>query len=176
MTEGAELATPESLGITQYSYSVAELEILLESTVNTEIVEQRDIFPIPHAPQWCHGMVSLRGKLIPVVNIHRMLGYTLEDTSSHWLLIIEANSLPPVAIRIDKLPVQHKIKPDELQVASVEALPFWITRSTVQNGKRLYEANHTELFQLLTVQNQQAQFKSVNTPDSDTPETSGIDA
>lgn len=176
MTDEAKSATPELSGITQFYYSIGEFDILLEPTAKTEVVEQRSIFPIPHAPEWCRGMISLRGKLIPVVNIHRLLGFALRNRS-HWLLIIKTGDLPAVAIRIDRLPMQCQVQPSELTPVKNDSIPFWLKHSMMGgNGKTVYQANHTELFQLLILQDQQANIQSANPQIPNYSDSSGIEA
>lgn len=162
MVDETQASSPDTPALSQFYYSIEEYEILLEVTAKTEIVEQRTIYPIPHAPEWCRGMVSLRGKLIPVVNVHRLLGRSLEN-KSHWLLIIETGDLPAAAIRIDKLPSQHKIQADAFQVMTDKAMPFWIKRFTEIEEKPVYEADHAALFQSIIFQNMQS--ASVTTPE-----------
>lgn len=155
MTDEVQLEATESSGITQFSYSIAEFNILLEPTAKTEIVEQREIFPIPHAPEWCRGMISLRGKLLPVIDLHLLLGRKAQG-QSHWLLIIESSPLPPVAIRIDHLPTQYLVDPEQLQKITDQTLPFWLESSMDIVDTTVYRANHQQLFELLALQNQQA--------------------
>ena len=162
MVDETQTASPETPTLSQFYYSIDEYEILLESTAKTEIVEQRTIYPIPHAPEWCEGMVSLRGKLIPIVNIHLLLGRSLKDKSS-WLLIIETGDLPAAAVRIDKLPSQHQIQVDAFQKMTGDIMPFWIKRFVEIEEKPVYEADHTVLFQSLIMQNMQP--PSVTTPE-----------
>ena len=162
MTDEIQSATPESSGFSQFYYSIDEFDILLEPTVKTEIVEQRDIFPIPHAPEWCRGMISLRGKLLPVVNMHLLLGRKAQN-QSHWLLIIESTQLPPVAVRIDKLPMQHLVKSDEFHSIEEKNLPFWLTSALDSDGSSIYKADHKQLLELLILQNQQAAKPSQKT-------------
>lgn len=163
MVDETQAASPETPTLSQFYYSIDEYEILLEPTAKTEIVEQRTIYPIPHAPEWCQGMVSLRGKLIPIVNIHHLLGRSLKD-KSHWLLIIETGDLPAAAVRIDKLPSQHQIQVDAFQTMTGDTMPFWIKRFAEIEEKPVYEADHTVLFQSLIMQNMQSPSVSIPEP------------
>ncbi|PID46189.1 MAG: hypothetical protein CSB47_05635 [Proteobacteria bacterium] len=156
MTDVPQNTSPESSAATQFAYSAAGFNILLEPSIKTEIIEQRSVFPIPHAPEWCRGMISLRGKLIPVIDIHRLLGRTITD-QPHWLLIIETTGLPPAAIHIDQLPVQQQIVAEELRPITEDDMPFWIKRVIDIAEQPVYEANHTELFNLLIAHDQQPQ-------------------
>jgi len=155
MTDEIQPVTPESTGTPQFYYSIEDFDILLEPTVRTEIVEQRNIYPIPHAPEWCRGMISLRGKLLPVLNVHRLLGRQ-SQTQSHWLLVVESDPLPAVVIRIDRLPMQHIVQADDFQSIEDLNLPFWLTSAIDVEGRNIYKADHHKLFELLILQNQQA--------------------
>jgi len=174
MTDEAQSPTPESPTTTHFYYSIAEFNILLESGMRTEIIEQREIFPIPHAPEWCLGMISLRGKLIPVINTHRILGCSVE-TDSHWLLIVESEPLPPAAIRIDRLPAQYQLQAEQLQVNHTDANAFWLPHLITDSEMTVYQANHGELFQLLTLQNQPKYSASLQEPSIMSADSPGND-
>jgi len=63
MTNDVDTLNENALEISAFYYTAANYNILLESDIKTEIVEQLTIFPMPHAPVWCNGMISLRGLL-----------------------------------------------------------------------------------------------------------------
>ena len=144
--------TEESTAITLFSYTVDGFNILLERDLKTEIIEQRNIFPIPHAPSWCSGMISLRGKLIPVLNLHGLLANSTQ-AAGKWLLVVESQPLPQIAIRIDSLPSQRQIEPNDFTAVSGDALPNWLIQQCTLSGHTFYRANHHELFEQLIHEN-----------------------
>ena len=73
MTDEMQISEGEQQSTPQFYYTIAGCNILLEPGMKTEIIEKQVIFPIPHSPPWCQGMISLRGKLIPVANLHKLL-------------------------------------------------------------------------------------------------------
>lgn len=142
----------ESTAITLFSYTIDRFNILLERDLKTEIIGQQAIFPIPHAPEWCSGMISLRGKLIPVLNLHRLLADNA-PRADKWLLVVESSPLPQIAISIDSLPSQRQIKPDDFTAVDNDSLPRWLIQQCVISGKTFYRANHHELFEQLIHEN-----------------------
>jgi len=41
-----------------------------------EIIKMQNITPIPNSQPFLEGVINLRGKIIPVVNLHKRLGLT----------------------------------------------------------------------------------------------------
>lgn len=149
-TQASDVA--ESTAITLFSYTIDRFNILLERDLKTEIIGQQATFPIPHAPGWCSGMISLRGKLIPVLSLHRSLADNA-PRADKWLLVVESSPLPQIAISIDSLPSQRQIKPDDFTAVDNDSLPRWLIQQCVISGKTFYRANHHELFEQLIHEN-----------------------
>nr|HPQ97703.1 chemotaxis protein CheW [Thiolinea sp.] len=56
-----------------FYYPVGAYRIVLASGVASEILSRTVVHPVPFAPDWCAGLVSVRGDLFPVLDIHRVL-------------------------------------------------------------------------------------------------------
>ncbi|HZT07625.1 MAG TPA: chemotaxis protein CheW [Chloroflexota bacterium] len=55
-----------------------------------EIIRRQDIAPIPRAPDFVEGMTNLRGRVLPVVDLRRLLGFPPgEITRRSRILIVE---------------------------------------------------------------------------------------
>lgn len=148
-----EAAQTKPQGTPQFYYTVAGHNILLEAGIKTEIIEQQMVFPIPHAPQWCQGMISLRGKLIPVVNLRTFFD-TPRVSKSDWLLVLEQSPFPQLAVRIDRLPQQQLVNNERRQSIDGQKLPSWFEASVLLDDLTLYEANHSKLFEQLIQENE----------------------
>jgi len=153
MTEEVLIAGTGQSGVSKFYYSVAGFNILLESDIKTEIIEKRDIFPIPHAPEWCQGMISLRGKLIPVANLHKLLNDSA-TLKSQWLLVLEIAPYPQLAVRIDQLPAQQILNDEDQETVDRQSFPVWIESQIRIDEKTFYQANHTALFEQLIQENE----------------------
>ena len=165
MSESAATLENEQQSISKFYYTIAGHNIILEPEIKTEIIEQQDIFPIPHAPTWCKGMISLRGKLIPVINLHKVLNDSEQDKSD-WLLILEKAPYSQIAISIDQLPKQQALQDQTFEALDPNKFASWLAATTSVDNKTLYEANHSILFEQLIQINEA-------TPN---PDTSGNDA
>lgn len=174
MSESATVAESEQQSISKFYYTVTGHNIILEPEIKTEIIEQQDIFPIPHSPDWCKGMISLRGKLIPVINLHKVLNDSEQDKSD-WLLIMEKAPHSQIAISIDQLPKQQTFQGQSFEALDPNKFASWLVATTSIDNKILYEADHSILFEQLIQINEASQSDSVGSqsPNSD---TSGNDA
>ena len=175
MNEEVQGADKEQNGVSNFYYTVAGINILLEPGIKTEIIEKRDVFPIPHAPSWCQGMISLRGKLIPVANLHKMLNSS-DVGKSLWLLVLEIPPYPQLAILIDQLPKQQLLSNEHREVATNEKFPDWIKSGTTVSGSILYQANHSELFEQLIQENEISQRDLQDPQPNPNQDSSGLNA
>ncbi len=175
MSDEVQSSVNEPQGISKFYYSIADFNILLESGIKTEIIEKQDVFPIPHAPIWCQGMISLRGKLIPVVNLHKLLKDS-KQIKSNWLLILEKEPYPQLAIRIDRLPQQQLLNDPDTDRVDSQLLPMWLKTKISVDNKTLYEANHTELFEQIIQENETSSINTAEPQTNPNPDSSGNDS
>ncbi|MGB1310276.1 MAG: chemotaxis protein CheW [Leucothrix sp.] len=156
MSETEQTHDTEQSGTPRFYYTVSNQHIFLEAGIKTEIIEKRDVFPIPHTPDWCQGMISLRGKLIPVVDLQSSLN-TSDETKvvqSPWLLVLEKAPFPQLAICIDQLPVQQWVNDEPHHTLDHENYPKWLTSSIKIDDQTFYVANHTGFFEQLVHENE----------------------
>ena len=66
-----------------------------------EIVETRNIYPFPAAPQQISGAIAFHGRIVPVVNLPLLIGFSPENLSSR--LIVLANRYGPFALAVERL-------------------------------------------------------------------------
>jgi purine-binding chemotaxis protein CheW len=83
-----------------------------------EINRMSDITPVPRTPSFVAGVINLRGKVIPVVNLRSKLGFsTVQHTKSTCIIVIESN-VGQIGMIVDS--VSGVI---ELQAAQIEPTP-----------------------------------------------------
>ncbi|MFO7765338.1 MAG: chemotaxis protein CheW [Pelovirga sp.] len=66
-----------------------------------EIVENRNIYPFPAAPEQISGAIAFHGRIVPVVNLPLLLGYTADNLCPR--LIVLANKYGPFALAVDRI-------------------------------------------------------------------------
>lgn len=69
-----------SLGKEEYAVSISQVK---------EIIQYKEVTKLPNTPTYLEGIISLRGKIIPVVDLAMRLGLTIPKRSDKRALIIE---------------------------------------------------------------------------------------
>lgn len=113
----------------EYAFRVSELE---------EIIRPQKITFIPKTPEYLLGVTSLRGKIIPVVDLKRILHLTGSDESTRQKIIIIKGKKGPMGVRVDRvsgvvrLPVSGLTESpshlNELQLRYIEGVAIFNNR------------------------------------------------
>ena len=108
------------MGKTILVFEVCGLQFGLESKLVREVVRAVTISPLPQPAQFMEGVVSLRGVIVPVLDMRAMLGYPTREIelSDHLIVIEHDTSL--VALHVDH--AADLIKLEETQCASPQSL------------------------------------------------------
>jgi purine-binding chemotaxis protein CheW len=67
--------------LAQEEYGVPVLKV-------REIVRMVDITPVPHMPPYVRGVINLRGKVIPVMDLRLKLGFPRQDYTERTCIVI----------------------------------------------------------------------------------------
>ncbi len=89
----------------RYGYIIAGLHFLVPEKMISEVIQNPKIFNLPNSPEWVEGLINVRGSIIPVMNIARLLKNNLPVKDQRVLLLNDVNEKQAVAIIIDELPV-----------------------------------------------------------------------
>ncbi len=58
-----------------------------------EIVRPPEITNVPHAPEYVEGVMNLRGRIVPVIDLRRRLGgATIENSRKNRVLVVDVDS------------------------------------------------------------------------------------
>ena len=134
----------------RFFYSVGELNFLFETNLKVENLPETKINKVPHAPAWCSGIISVRGVIIPVVDMHVFLKDELKKiinitknkkNKKPYLLMVEHNNHAPIILQIDKLPEIINIK-DYTYSRSANNTPSWQGKTWKNSTNKLFEINH----------------------------------
>ena len=68
-----------------------------------EIIADHELTLLPNLPDFYHGVMSLRGAAIPVVNLRRRFGLPDRDKSPSTRVIILDLQPSPIGIRVDSV-------------------------------------------------------------------------
>ncbi len=92
-----------------------------------EIVKVPDITEVPDAPAFLEGVINLRGKIIPVVDLRKRMRLDSKEKTKTSRVLITENEGRLVGLLVDAVSEVLKIQPE-----SVEAPPEMISSIGVQ--------------------------------------------
>ena len=83
---------PFTVGYETYALELIEVQ---------EVVEKQTIYPFPGAPEIVAGAINFHGRIIPVVDLARLLNFPPEKIGQR--LIVLVNQRGPVALGVDQV-------------------------------------------------------------------------
>ena len=89
----------------RYGYTVAGLHFLVPQKMISEVIQHPDIYELPNSPEWVEGLINVRGSIIPVMNMTRLLHSKHSIDDPCVLMLNDVNEKQAVAMIIDSLPV-----------------------------------------------------------------------
>ena len=92
-----------------------------------EIVKVPDITEVPDAPAFLEGVINLRGKIVPVVDLRKRMKLDSKEKTKSSRVLITENEGRLVGLLVDAVSEVLKIQPD-----AVEAPPEMISSIGVQ--------------------------------------------
>lgn len=135
--------------LSRFYYTIGPYNILLEKDAKVENLENLTINIIPHAPDWCSGIVNVRGIIIPVVDMHTVLKTEIEQPlRKSKQILVEQKNLAPIIFTIDKLPEMISLE-DYETIKLKEDAPLWQQKGFMNESNTIFEVNHTDLLNQL---------------------------
>lgn len=132
-----------SLFSEDYAFKVSELE---------EIIRPQQFTPIPRTPEYLLGVTSLRGKIIPVIDLKKMLFLTGKDDIKKQKIIILKGDRGPIGVRVDRiagvmrLPAQALTEsPPHLNESQLK----YIEKVAIFNGRFISIINTEEIMNIM---------------------------
>ena len=98
-------------------FQLANEEYALPISQVREIIQYKDVTRLPHTSEYMEGIINLRGKVIPVIDLALKLSLQTEKTLNKKVLIVEATE-KDIGIVVDE--VKEVIR---LEDTAIEAIP-----------------------------------------------------
>lgn len=85
-------AATERKGVgVRYGFRTGSLGLLIQRETGSEIVEARNITPLPGSVSWLVGMMNLRGTPVPVFDLCAALNVTRHEAlQKPWVLVLDS--------------------------------------------------------------------------------------
>ena len=142
--------------IRHLGFNIGNLGLLIAKQATSELSEVLPICPIPFTAAWVLGLINLRGNLVPVFDLHKLLQLPTKakDLEKPMLLILEKGPAT-CAIKIDDLPI-HLTFMDRDELTTLPPLPTvikpYISSGYETEGKLWFNFEHQGFFKSLATQ------------------------
>lgn len=94
----------------RHGIDICNQNLLFDQSVLCEVALNIPVYPIPNMPPWLHGLINLRGDLVPTFNID---GFISEDTKTERenknSVFVIGQGTDAIGLLIDKLPITLEI-------------------------------------------------------------------
>lgn len=85
------------------TFSLGEVVFGIEIKFVTEIIGMQPITPLPEVPDYIRGIVNLRGKIIPVIDMRLKFGLKQAEYNDRICIIVIETGGKPVGLIVDKV-------------------------------------------------------------------------
>lgn len=76
------------------TFSIGEEEFGVDILKVQEIIRTMEITKVPRAQEFVEGVINLRGKVIPIIDLRRRFGFTSKEHDKHTrIIVIEINKM-----------------------------------------------------------------------------------
>ena len=100
----AESAGPAFVTSERLMLGIGELRVLCDADVGREVILPPAVTPLPHTPAWLQGVASVRGALVPVVDLAMAFGLEHVAQQSPYLMISGSGD-SAIGLLVEGLPV-----------------------------------------------------------------------
>jgi len=102
-----------------------------------EILRMVAIAPVPEAPEWLPGVINLRGKVIPVINLRKRLGLPEVEVGLNTPIVVAEHEGQMVGLMADAVTelltvAADSVEPPDARVGSANAV-----EAVARSGERL---------------------------------------
>jgi chemosensory pili system protein ChpC len=132
------------------------IELLVPSTLLAEVIDYRNVEKIKNQPAWVTGILSWRGRNVPLISYERMIGHEPEperggqDRRHVILNTLNSNSrVPFVAMSVEGMPHLSMVDHTQLEYAEEGEQQPLVLASMRLNGEKVMVPNMDVIEKLL---------------------------
>lgn len=135
----------QSIQTKQVIFTLDNEEFGLDIMVVNAIEKFTDLIPVPNAPSFIHGIMNLRGDVIPVFSLRRKFGLSDKPVSEDTRLIITKSNGILMAFEVDGVIEIIEIAPEN--ISETPSIVRGINTTYIQNvanigGRMIILLNH----------------------------------
>jgi twitching motility protein PilI len=117
-----------------HAFRIGDIGILIPQNVISEVAEELPYCRLPNTTSILYGMANLRGNIIPIFDLHVLLGFSSDSHKNRKVLIL-GRGADAIAVMTSELPVRITITPEH-SLKSMPPIPSLIrqyTKNSYQN-------------------------------------------
>ena len=139
----------------RYGYKIASMNFLVPEGVVSELIQQPNIFNLPNSPMWIRGLINIRGNIIPVMCLEKLLNLNSTQDASNILVFNKSDNDKAIAFMVDDLPVLLEQSENVVKAANYpDTLDEYLSEGFSQNNIDWIEFNPQKLFKNLSTKNE----------------------
>jgi purine-binding chemotaxis protein CheW len=109
------------MGIRQYvSFNLDNEKYAVDINNVEEIIRYTEVTPVPRAPDFVEGIINIRGKVIPVVDLKKKLGLGAITSTTNVRIIITLINNKKIGFMVDS--VNEVIRIDDIVIDEAPAV------------------------------------------------------
>jgi len=114
---GAQLEQDDLIQLV--GFNIGKEMFVVDILMVQEIIRSAPITPVPNSPEFVEGVINLRGDIIPVVDLRKRLGLSVDDTQmeNDWVIILDIEG------RITGFIVDHVTEVLKIDERTIEPAP-----------------------------------------------------
>ncbi len=98
-------------------FMIAEEHFGVDIMVVEEIIRMMEITPVPRAPSFVEGIINMRGRVIPIVDLRKKLNIIINDiTDKSRIIIVNVNNRR-IGFIVDNVEEVIRINEDAIDIA-----------------------------------------------------------
>lgn len=100
-------------------FTLGDKEYAMDSRTVEEIIKKMDSTVVPKSPAWIEGLINLRGNVVPLVNLSKLLHR--EDNQCYTNIVIIQNHDGKIGILVNEIKEVRKINDEDIEKGSIES-------------------------------------------------------
>lgn len=80
-----------------------------------EIIKMVDVTPIPRSDHFIEGVINLRGRIVPIINLNKRLKLERSETTRDTRIIVVVHNETSVGMIVDRVDEVGRYSPDEIE-------------------------------------------------------------
>jgi purine-binding chemotaxis protein CheW len=126
-------------------FSVGEKDYAADITRVREVIRKRKVTPVPETAAFVEGVISLRGRVIPLLSLRKKLGMKSQEVPSNRIVVTTIQN-HWTGILVDQVKDVVTLKPEEItQPAEVLQGAAYLAGVTKWQGKLVLLVDLTKL-------------------------------